>query len=90
MRKEWPVYERAQTTELQIQGIQATTPSPIAVYYKAGILVENTFVLELKCADRLADEHLAQCLNYLKASGHTLCLLVNFQKAKAEWRPVII
>jgi GxxExxY protein len=34
--------------------------------------------------DRLANEHTAQCLNYLKASGTTVCLLVNFQNAKVD------
>ena len=39
--------------------------------------------------DRLANEHTAQCLNYLRASNLGLCLLVNFQKAKVEWRRII-
>jgi hypothetical protein len=30
-------------------------------------------VLELKCVDRLANEHTARCLNYLRASGR-LCV----------------
>jgi len=47
--------------------------------YFGDIVVEDAVVIELKCADRLASEHVAQCLNYLRASGKTLCLLVNFQ-----------
>jgi len=43
----------------------------------------------LKCAERLANEHTAQCLNYLRASGLTLCLLVNFQKPKVEWKRIV-
>ena len=31
----------------------------------------------------------AQCLNYLRASGRTLCLLVNFQKPKVEWKRIV-
>jgi GxxExxY protein len=46
-------------------------------------------VVELKCVDRLAGEHAAQCLNYLRASGVTLCLLVNFQKPKVEWKRIV-
>jgi GxxExxY protein len=46
-------------------------------------------VVELKCVDRLSNEHLAQCLNYLRASGMSLCLLVNFQKPTVEWRRVV-
>ena len=57
--------------------------------YFADILVEDELVVELKCVERLANEHTAQCLNYLRASGRTLCLLVNFQKPKAEWKRII-
>jgi GxxExxY protein len=57
--------------------------------YFCDLLVENALIVELKCVDRLANEHLAQCINFLKASGKTLCLLVNFQKPKAEWRRVV-
>jgi GxxExxY protein len=46
-------------------------------------------VVELKCVDRLGNEHTAQCLNYLKASGLTVSLLVNFQKAKVDWKRIV-
>jgi hypothetical protein len=39
--------------------------------------------------ERLANEHTAQCLNYLRASGRTVCLLVNFQKPKVEWKRIV-
>ena len=42
--------------------------------------------MELKCVERLANEHTAQCLHYLRASGRTVCLLVNFQRPKVEWK----
>jgi hypothetical protein len=32
----------------------------------------------------------AQCLNYLRAPGRTLCLLVNFQKPKVEWKRIVL
>jgi len=47
-------------------------------------------VIELKCVERLASEHTAQCLNYLRASGRTVCLLVNFQKPKVEWKRIVL
>jgi GxxExxY protein len=50
---------------------------------------KNALAIDLKCADRLASEHTAQCLNYLRASGLTLCLLVNFQKPKVEWKRIV-
>lgn len=58
--------------------------------YFADILVENTLVLEIKCVNNLANEHLAQCLNYLRASRMSCCLLINFQKPKVEWRRILL
>ena len=88
------VYERALLRELSLRGIRATAQASLAVTYKghpigvyvADILVEDVLAIELKCVDRLANEHTAQCLNYLSASGLRLCLLVNFQKPKVEWK----
>ena len=57
--------------------------------YFADILVEDVLVIELKCAERLSNEHTAQCLNYLRASSLRLCLLVNFQKPKVEWKRIV-
>jgi GxxExxY protein len=91
------VYERALLKELGLRGIQAAAQPSFRVTYKghdvgeyfADILVEDVLVVELKCVERLANEHTAQCLNYLRASGRTLCLLVNFQKPKVEWKRIV-
>ena len=91
------VYERALLRELGLRGIRATAQTSIAVTYKghpvgeyyADILVEDVLVVELKCVERLANEHTAQCLNYLRASGRSLCLPVNFQKPKVEWKRIV-
>ena len=92
------VYQRALLRELRLRGICATTEASFAVTYKghrvgeyfADLLVEGDLVVELKCAERLTNEHVAQCLNYLRASGLTLCLLVNFQKPQVEWRRIVL
>jgi len=41
-----------------------------------------------KCVERLSNEHLAQCLNYLQVSGRSVCLSVNFQRPKADFAKV--
>jgi GxxExxY protein len=92
------VYRRALIRELSLRGIRATGEASLSVMYKgqsvgdyfADVLVEDALVVELKCAERLSNEHTAQCLNYLRASGLTLCLLVNFQKPKVEWKRVVL
>jgi GxxExxY protein len=91
------VYQRALLRELGLRGIPATAEASFPVVYKgqcvgeyfADILVDDALVLGLKCVDRLAGEHTTQCLNYLWASGRTVCLLVNFQKPKVEWKRVV-
>jgi GxxExxY protein len=91
------VYERALLRELSLRAIRATTQASFKVTYKghtvgeyfADILVEDVLVIELKGVDRLTNEHTAQCLSYLKASGRTVCLLVNFQTSKVDWKRIV-
>ena len=91
------VYKRALLRERGLRGLRATTQTSFAISYKghpageyfADILVEDVLVLELKCVDRLANEHTAQCLNYLRASGRSVCLWVNFQKPKVQWKRIV-
>ena len=45
-------------------------------------------LLELKACRALEDVHLAQCLNYLKATGIPTCLLINFGTTKPQIRRV--
>ena len=52
--------------------------------YFADIVVEGKVILELKATDFLLKAHEAQILNYLKASGSKVGLLVNFTHPKAE------
>jgi GxxExxY protein len=91
------VYERALLRELSLRGLRAKAQVSFSVMYKGAcvgeyyddILVEDVLVVELKCVDRLANEHTAQCLNYLRASGRSVCLLVNFQKSRVEWKRIV-
>ncbi|MFH0964082.1 MAG: GxxExxY protein [Planctomycetota bacterium] len=46
-------------------------------------------VVELKAVKALDPVHLAQCLNYLRATGLRLCLLMNFGRPKVEIRRVV-
>ena len=92
------VYERALLQELATRGARAEPQVPFQVLYKsqavgeyfADIVVEDAVLIELKCVEHFAPEHMAQCLNYLRASGLRLCLLFNFQKPKVEWKRIIL
>ena len=59
--------------------------------YVTDIICYGKVILELKAVKELNDQHLAQVLNYLKASGMQLGLLVNFgSHPKADCRGVIL
>jgi GxxExxY protein len=91
------IYERALLRELAIREIRAVAQESIVVTYKGycvgeycpDLLVEETLIVELKCVERFGNEHIAQCLNYLRSTGRTVCLLVNFQKPKVEWKRIV-
>jgi GxxExxY protein len=86
------VYENALVHELQRNGLKAEPQHPINIFYDGvlvgeyfvDILLEDTVILELKAAADHHDIFTAQCLNYLKASGKPICLLLNFGKPKVE------
>ena len=92
------VYERALLRELAFRGVSAKAQVSFPVCYKgqyvgeyvADLVVEEKVIVELKCVERFANEHLAQCINYLKASRLRVALLINFQKPKVEWKRVLL
>lgn len=92
------VYERALIRELALRGVSAKAQVSFPVCYKgkyvgeylADLVVEEKVIVELKCVDRFANEHLAQCINYLKASSLRVALLINFQRPKVEWKRVLL
>ncbi|RRQ21425.1 GxxExxY protein [Thiohalobacter thiocyanaticus] len=92
------VYEKALIRELHLQGVNAEAQVPLKVEYKgevvgeylAGILVEARVLVELKAQSELSKVHEAQLVNYMRASGKKVGLLVNFTHPKAEIRRVVI
>jgi GxxExxY protein len=54
--------------------------------FYADLLVENQILIELKAVNSLLNEHFAQLLNYLKATGIDVGLIVNFGRPKLEYR----
>jgi GxxExxY protein len=91
------LYERALIEELRLRGIPAVAQTAFPVAYKgkhigtyaADLVVDGRLLVEIKCAEQLTNEHLAQCINYLKVSGLHLALLINFRKSRVEWRRVV-
>lgn len=86
------VYENALVIELRQAGMRAEQQRPIEVRYRGDLvgegildlLVEETVVVEVKAMDELNQAHTAQCLNYLKATQHPVCLLLNFGRPRLQ------
>ncbi len=58
--------------------------------FYADFIVYDKIILEVKGLSQLSDEHLAQCINYLKVSHNKLALLVNFGEEKLAYKRVIL
>jgi GxxExxY protein len=91
------VYENALAVEMQSEGLHFSQQHALPVYYRdqlvgdyfADFLVENTVLLELKAVKNIDENHIAQCLNYLKATGLRVCLLINFGMKKVQIKRII-
>jgi GxxExxY protein len=91
------VYENALAYELRKNGFEVLQQTPICVMYDgvvvgdylADLLVDGLIIVELKVVKAFDDVHLAQCLNYLKASAMPLCLLLNFGSPRVDVKRIV-
>ena len=91
------VYQRAMQVELVSRKLKAETESEIQVRYKgvvvgdyqADLLVEDKVIVELKVAKEYQPADEAQLLNELKATGIKVGLLINFGRAKVEFKRLV-
>ncbi len=80
------VYENALMKELTNSGLRVLQQHPIKVYYEGtivgdyitDILVEKKIIVEVKAVSELSKVHETQLVNYLKATGLKVGLLINF------------
>ena len=92
------VYENALMVLLRREGINAKQQSPINVFFEgqnvgdyfADILVEDKIILELKSVEKIIDIHKAQALNYLKATGLRLAIVLNFGKERLQYERLVL
>ena len=92
------VYEAALEHELQLRGVDCQVQASIAVaykgkqlgYYVCDLLVDGTVLCEIKAVRALATEHEAQLLNYLKATGTKVGLLLNFGSPRLQIKRMVL
>ncbi|QOV91462.1 GxxExxY protein [Humisphaera borealis] len=90
------VDENALCVELRKAGLKFEQQARFAIMYDgvvvgeyvADLIVEHTVLLEVKAVKTLDEIHMAQCINYLSATGLPVCLLMNFVKPDLEYKRV--
>jgi GxxExxY protein len=91
-------YERALCVEFRHQGIEFDQQKVYQVTYREehiddyipDLEVEGRLIVDCKTVESICDEHLGQVLNYLRISGLSTALILNFKKSKLDWRKVTL
>lgn len=94
------VYQEALERELVGRGIPFVAQKPLTILYKgeplmkqyiADLVCFDKIIVELKTVDALTDIDTAQILNYLKATGLRVGVLINFRSSgRLEWKRFVM
>lgn len=94
------VYQEALEYELSLRKIPFVFQQPLKIQYKTHILSKeyiadlicfNSIIVELKALQRLTGQEESQIINYLKATGMRVGLLINFgSSGKLEWKRLVL
>jgi len=94
-----PVYQEALAYEFYLQNIPFEREKKLTIRYKdielekmysADFVCYDAIIVELKALSGLTSEHEAQVLNYLKATGYKLGILVNFGGKTLEYKRLVL
>lgn len=93
------VYKDAMEIEFLQRNLNYRREDEHTINYKGNILkhkffadftLQNSIIVEVKAnKDGINDEMIAQTLNYLKASGLRLALIINFGKSSLEYKRLV-
>ncbi len=92
------IYENALAHELRKAGYEVVQQHRLSVVYdgvtvgiyEADLVVNGLVMVELKAVKILTEVHIAQCMNYLRATGARICLLINFGNPRVEIKRVVL
>lgn len=90
-------YERALAVEFRLRGIPYVQQRPFEVIYKSenvgdyvpDLIVYEKIIVEVKCVEMITNIDRAQVANYLKITGLSLGLVLNFKHPKLYWDRVV-
>lgn len=90
-------YENALIIELRHEGFRVESQRPYPIWYREqpvgecipDMTVNSTVLVDAKSIDGLGENEQAQMLNYLRISGISIGLVINFKNQKLEWRRIV-
>jgi GxxExxY protein len=90
-------YENALVVEFGLRAIRCEQQRRYDVFYKTvkvgeyipDLIACGSVVVDVKVIERITDHELGQMLNYLKITGHPVGLILNFRRARLEWKRVV-
>lgn len=94
-----PVYQEALSWELSASGIPFQKEKVLDIWYKgtklnkkyvADFICYDEVILETKAMEGLTPDHIAQVLNYLKATNKKIGLLINFGAKSLQYKRIIL
>lgn len=91
-------YENALVVELGIRCISVKQQPRYSVLYKGvrvgeyvpDLIVYEKILVDTKVIDNITDHEMGQMINYLKVTGLKIGVILNFKRAKLEWKRVIL
>lgn len=92
------IYENAMALELAHAGLKLSCQKPFDIWYRnenigtfiPDLVVEDRVIVELRTIDRIGAAEKGQVLNYLRAAGLHLGIILNFRNPKLEWQRVVL
>jgi GxxExxY protein len=90
-------YENSLVVEFDYRGIEYVQQSRFPITYRGKKVAEyipdliayNKVIIDTKVVERITDHEIGQMLNYLKITGMSIGLILNFKHTKLEFRRVI-
>lgn len=91
------VYENAMAILLRKESLSFQQQFPLKVYFEgqivgdyfADMIVENKIILEFKSAENLSPAYKAQAVNYLRATGLELAIIINFGQDSLQYERIV-
>jgi len=92
------IYENGLVVEFKLRSILFVQQPQFSVSYKSvelgkyipDLICFDQVIVDTKTIEQISDHEIGQMLNYLKVTGLKVGLLINFRRAKLEWKRVVL